>query len=701
MSPSGSVHSPAAVEQLLLLVWVHGFKGNQATFQDFPHDVGEAAKKRFTTYDVISIIYPKYRTVGEIEVATAAFVQWLYKYVNDLEQQKVDSTGHAVHTSVILFGHSMGGMLVADAAKAVRDEIKAKPGKNLADVRGVIAIDTPFIGIHPALVSYGIEQLDAYIDKALLDTGAFFENSPKFLRTGLNKIGINPQALKSPPIPGSPGSGTGFLDPEGRLGRSFSTVLALPGQVSSSDWDWTSAARGGGLKGLRRAISGQKDEEGEGDELTLQEKAEKVEKKRLEKERKEREKREAKEKKEEEKRVKKEIKEQEKREKQEEKRKEKERKAAEKKAKNEEKKAADGEENEEKDGDADSDQGEKGEKGEKTDNQAAVDEAEDGKEEEGKSEGTKDDKGAKGEKTDSTGEDGEKTIQVGSPDHDTQAESPPEVLETAPSTSIPPPLPPRRSTQRPDPSRAASSHPANPSKQEADRAFTGSVQSIFDPADVGNGGDAHPDQPQPNLVVSGDGATPSDLPSFTSDPKTKGVSPPSDTTPTASHSPSPDPSHRDAPSEDERPTSPIPTMDASSSEPGGTITNAQKKEQQKKNWRWAKAHMEFMSSCWSVGDIAKRMKGIDGFQRDGIYFVNIYSIVKASPPLHPKDRTFVSLPTIHHPTKESWKPFVHDSAADQVEAHMSMFDKEKHKGYGRLIGVIEDEIGEVLKRMTE
>ena len=80
---------------------------------------------------------------------------------------------------------------------------------------------------------------------------------------------------------------------------------------------------------------------------------------------------------------------------------------------------------------------------------------------------------------------------------------------------------------------------------------------------------------------------------------------------------------------------------------------------------------------------------------------SIYSIVKPNPPLHTRDRTFVSLPSIHHPTKSSWKPFVHDSATDQVEAHMSLFDKEKHKGYGRLIGVINDEIGEILKRVDK
>lgn len=70
------------------------------------------------------------------------------------------------------------------------------------------------------------------------------------------------------------------------------------------------------------------------------------------------------------------------------------------------------------------------------------------------------------------------------------------------------------------------------------------------------------------------------------------------------------------------------------------------------------------------------------------------SIYTTVPPLPGK--TFVSLPTIHHPTKESWKPFIHPTAGDQVEAHMALFDREKNGGYEDLIRMLGSEVGLIL-----
>lgn len=51
---------------------------------------------------------------------------------------------------------------------------------------------------------------------------------------------------------------------------------------------------------------------------------------------------------------------------------------------------------------------------------------------------------------------------------------------------------------------------------------------------------------------------------------------------------------------------------------GGTVAG---KKSKKKDWKWVREHMEFMSSCWNVGGISRRMKGIEGMQREGLYFV--------------------------------------------------------------------------------
>lgn len=85
-----------------------------------------AAKQRYPGYEIHSVIYPKYRTVGELvcplssfpslaeriasineqDKCTHEFVKWLYRYILDLERDQVDTDGSMVHTSVILLGHS-------------------------------------------------------------------------------------------------------------------------------------------------------------------------------------------------------------------------------------------------------------------------------------------------------------------------------------------------------------------------------------------------------------------------------------------------------------------------------------------------------------------------------------------------------------------------------------------------------------------
>ena len=55
---------------------------------------------------------------------------------------------------VILAGHSLGGLLVADAAL-----FNTKSGNQAHRVIGVLSFDTPFLGIHPHVIISGIASL--------------------------------------------------------------------------------------------------------------------------------------------------------------------------------------------------------------------------------------------------------------------------------------------------------------------------------------------------------------------------------------------------------------------------------------------------------------------------------------------------------------------------------------------------------------
>jgi pimeloyl-ACP methyl ester carboxylesterase len=52
-------------------------------------------------------------------------------------------------------GHSMGGLLAADAATDLSNSRGGKPSRIL----GVVAFDTPYLGMHPHVVISGIASL--------------------------------------------------------------------------------------------------------------------------------------------------------------------------------------------------------------------------------------------------------------------------------------------------------------------------------------------------------------------------------------------------------------------------------------------------------------------------------------------------------------------------------------------------------------
>ncbi|KAI8208467.1 hypothetical protein K4K52_001300, partial [Colletotrichum sp. SAR 10_76] len=62
------------MSRTLLLCFIHGFKGNDDTFREFPDDLKRVVTKQLPDYRVESIVYPKYETKGELAEATEAFL---------------------------------------------------------------------------------------------------------------------------------------------------------------------------------------------------------------------------------------------------------------------------------------------------------------------------------------------------------------------------------------------------------------------------------------------------------------------------------------------------------------------------------------------------------------------------------------------------------------------------------------------------
>lgn len=133
----------------LLLIWIHGFMGNETSFQSFPAHVHNVLSPRLQdagkgTHVVHTKIYPRYKSRNKIEVARDAFSAWLAPHED-------------INTDVILLGHSLGGVLSAEVV--LKPASSSEPKQYHHRILGTINFDTPFLGMHPSVVSSGLGSL--------------------------------------------------------------------------------------------------------------------------------------------------------------------------------------------------------------------------------------------------------------------------------------------------------------------------------------------------------------------------------------------------------------------------------------------------------------------------------------------------------------------------------------------------------------
>ncbi len=101
-------HPSAAAKRTLLIIYIHGFMGNDSSFRSFPDHLHNYLKVSLAETHVIhSKVYPRYKTYKKIEVARDNFSQWLEPHESET-------------TDVVLIGHSMGGLLAAEVVLMVR-----------------------------------------------------------------------------------------------------------------------------------------------------------------------------------------------------------------------------------------------------------------------------------------------------------------------------------------------------------------------------------------------------------------------------------------------------------------------------------------------------------------------------------------------------------------------------------------------------
>ncbi|KAI9715808.1 MAG: hypothetical protein M1828_000713 [Chrysothrix sp. TS-e1954] len=158
-----------AHNHLVLLVFIHGFKGDDSTFASFPKHITRilnSSATESTSLQYRHLVYPRFDTRGSLELAVSSFRDWLLNKVIDLEVEL--GTAHPMvepGVQTVICGHSMGGIvaveavrgLVADLSSEKTSEGKAKQAM-FPLVKGVLAFDTPYLGVAPGVVKYGAEE---------------------------------------------------------------------------------------------------------------------------------------------------------------------------------------------------------------------------------------------------------------------------------------------------------------------------------------------------------------------------------------------------------------------------------------------------------------------------------------------------------------------------------------------------------------
>ncbi|KAH6839474.1 hypothetical protein B0I37DRAFT_235458 [Chaetomium sp. MPI-CAGE-AT-0009] len=151
------------MKRILLLAFIHGFKGSDFTFGDFPVHLKETVANNLPDHEVASAVFPKYETRGELAQSTTAFLEWLKEQVMDLRKAHLDTPWppNDRKVGVILVAHSMGGFVATDSLFRILDEHRQNPRPNSESgpifplIQGILAFDTPLNGLARSMFVYG------------------------------------------------------------------------------------------------------------------------------------------------------------------------------------------------------------------------------------------------------------------------------------------------------------------------------------------------------------------------------------------------------------------------------------------------------------------------------------------------------------------------------------------------------------------
>ena len=109
---TSTLSSDSPLPGLLLLICIHGFKGNDDTFEEFPKRISyNLSHTLYPKCKVEPCVYPAYKTSGDLAEAVTKFTEWLIQLVAEREMlltEERDAKGKGKEkerAKVVLLGH--------------------------------------------------------------------------------------------------------------------------------------------------------------------------------------------------------------------------------------------------------------------------------------------------------------------------------------------------------------------------------------------------------------------------------------------------------------------------------------------------------------------------------------------------------------------------------------------------------------------
>jgi pimeloyl-ACP methyl ester carboxylesterase len=155
--------------------------------QAFPKDLQEYLSSKigqFPNVKVQSSLYPTYKSVKPIAHATRNFLEWYLPVLLDAIGEGTNNYDLDPRLStqppgpVIVLGHSMGGLLAAEAATDSSNNPSSGSPKPKR-IMGMVAFDCPYLGMHPHVVVSGIASLFPNDERKKHKTEAELNDHPR------------------------------------------------------------------------------------------------------------------------------------------------------------------------------------------------------------------------------------------------------------------------------------------------------------------------------------------------------------------------------------------------------------------------------------------------------------------------------------------------------------------------------------------